>query len=85
MNSETVLSPVDESEAAQQKIRRLAHDLRTPLSILSMGLEVLPHVRNDEEQFAEMCRTMTREGIEKITALIEALAPSDGRGPSAPR
>jgi len=85
MNSETVLSPVDESEAASQRLRQLAHDLRTPLSIMSMGLEVLQHVRNDDEQFGEMCRMMSREGIEKIKALIEALAPSDDRGPSSPR
>jgi signal transduction histidine kinase len=62
------------SGEAHSSSRQLAHDLRSPLSVISMSLEILPSVRNDEEQFLMLCNMMTNAATElklKIASLVD--------------
>jgi signal transduction histidine kinase len=72
MNLTNMMNP-DETAASR---RELAHDLRSPLSVIAMSLEVLPSVRNDEEQFLLLCKMMTNAVGElkvKISAIVDAI------------
>ena len=72
MNLTNMMNP-DEIAASR---RELAHDLRSPLSVIAMSLEVLPSVRNDEEQFLLLCKMMTNAVGElkvKISAIGDAI------------
>lgn len=66
--------------AGQKSLRQLAHDFRTPLSVICMGLEALKHVRHDEQQFDELLRMMVSEGTERLKALISEMS---GEKPSS--
>jgi|GEM_PF-3222238 len=72
MTDSATNSNVTSTEAG--RLRQLAHDLRTPLSIISMGLEILKQVRHDDEQFAHMLKMITTEGVEPLKTMIADLA-----------
>lgn len=57
----------------EKRIRNLAHELRTPLSVICMGLQALESVRNDDEQFKTIHQFMNSAGKE-LTQLIDAMA-----------
>ena len=75
--SATPLAPVD-----QQKLRQLAHDMRSSLSVISMGLQLLAISRNSQEEFDEMCEMMQTRGIDSLTQQIDAMAELYRRQPS---
>jgi hypothetical protein len=54
-------------------LQRLMHDIRSPFSIISMGIEALRALRDDEEQFQAMCQTIEQEGIDKLRERLDAL------------
>ena len=58
-------------EQLQQFVRKLAHDLRTPLSILSMGIEAVRMTHPDPSQCDALCDMMTKEGIESMKRILE--------------
>jgi K+-sensing histidine kinase KdpD len=64
---------MDACQETAQEIRQLVHDLRTPLSVICMGLEVLKAVRHDEEQFSQLLQMMSAEGTQPLKALIAKL------------
>lgn len=66
----TVSSP--SPEAAQ--LRQFAHDLLTPLSVVSMGLEILNQVRHDDEQFTRILTMIRTEGVEPLKTMIAEIA-----------
>ena len=51
-------------------VRQLVHDLRTPLSVISMGLEILKQVRHDDEQFSRVLAMISQEGVEPMKRLL---------------
>lgn len=65
-------------------LRKLAHDLLTPLSIISMGLEILGHVRNDDEQFERMLKMMSSEGVNPLKRAIDEIARQTLTDPDLP-
>ena len=69
------------------QLRQLAHDLRTPLSVISMGLEILKQVRHDDEQFARVMTMISAEGVEPMKTLIANVADLAASAPpsSGPR
>ncbi len=58
-----------------RRVRKLAHDLRSPLSVICTGLQALESVRNDEETF-QMLQEMMIAASTEMKDLIETLAPS---------
>lgn len=58
----------------RQRLRQLAHDLRTPLSIISMGVEALKSVRTDAEEFATLVAMIEDEGIARLKEALTSLA-----------
>ena len=75
--SSTPLAPVD-----QQKLRQLAHDMRSSLSVISMGLQLLAISRQSQEEFDEMCEMMQTRGIDSLTQQIDAMAELYRRQPN---
>jgi len=51
----------------------LIHDLKTPLSIISMGVEALKNSRHDDGQYAELTKMIVDEGIKPLNAMIDLL------------
>jgi signal transduction histidine kinase len=45
----------------EQQLRRLEHDIKNSLNVISLGLDVLKSVRTDESQFAEVCQAIEAE------------------------
>jgi hypothetical protein len=60
-----------------RRVRKLAHDLRSPLSVICTGLQAMEAVRTDEELFNTIRDMMQAAGTE-LKDLIEGLAPSSG-------
>lgn len=58
-----------------RRVRKLAHDLRSPLSVICSGLQAMESVRTDEETF-NMLREMMQSAGTELKDLIETLAPS---------
>jgi hypothetical protein len=71
---ETPLDTVSCDAAAREQLhkilRKLAHDLRSPLSIVAMGIEATRAMKNDPAQLDALCDMMAREGVEPIKQLI---------------
>ena len=57
----------------QQQLRKLGHDVRTPLGIVCTGLEALKGMREDADSFAEIYETIQRDGIEPLKTIIAEL------------
>ena len=55
-------------------IRKLAHDMRSSLSILSMGLQLLAETRESPQEFNELCEMMQTRGIDTLAEHIDILA-----------
>ena len=55
-------------------IRKLAHDMRSSLSIMSMGLQLLVESRESPAEFKELCDMMQTRGIDTLTEYIDTLA-----------
>ncbi len=76
-----------ENPMYRQRLRQLAHDLRTPLSIISMGVEALKSVRTDAEEFATLVTMIENEGIARLKEALTALTeepPAEADEPQAP-
>lgn len=67
--------PEDPSRSVQH-LRKLAHDVRTPLSVICTGMEALRAVRDDADRFAEVYKTIQEQGVgplqESVSKLVEA-------------
>ena len=57
----------------QRLIRQLAHDVRSNLHVINMGLETLKGARNDADMFAEIVTAIRHDGVQPIQAHLEAL------------
>jgi signal transduction histidine kinase len=55
------------------ELQQWIHDLRTPLSIISMGVDALQRVRHDDQQFKELSEMIAREGIGPLNRLLDEL------------
>jgi signal transduction histidine kinase len=74
---ELLMQPMEELTVVgeqAERLRQLTHDLRSPLSILSMGVETLKSLRADEQQFDLVCSMLSKEGIEPLKEMISRLA-----------
>jgi signal transduction histidine kinase len=73
--------------SADDRRRRLRHDLRTPLTIVSGFAEVLAADRvisdADRREYAARIQAAAVEIGEIVDAILE-LAPGDGGGPARP-
>lgn len=57
----------------EQKLRQCVHDVRTPLGIISSGLEALKLVRDNPEQFATIYESVRKDGVEALTQKVDEL------------
>jgi signal transduction histidine kinase len=55
------------------ELQQLIHDLKTPLSIISMAVEALQSVRHDDAQFAHLSKMILDEGVKPLNAMIDSL------------
>ena len=58
------------------ELQQLIHDLKTPLSIISMAVEALKSVRHDDEQFAHLTKMIEDEGVKPLNAMLDSLGNS---------
>ncbi len=58
---------------SQTDLHQFVHDFRTPLSIISMGVEALKNARHDEAQFAQISMMILEEGVKPLDSMISML------------
>lgn len=63
------------------ELQQWVHELRTPLSIISMGVEALQRVRDDERQFEELSAMILHEGVRPLNELLNALGNENSPKP----
>lgn len=78
----TSVSPQPLAQVDQQTLRQLAHDMRSSLSVISMGLQLLAVSRQSQEEFDEMCDMMQTRGIDTLTQQIDAMTELYRRKPN---
>jgi len=65
----------------KQELRQLAHNIQTPLSVISMGLEAIKAVPPGSAEFNTMLGMMRDSGVEElktaISQLVEAACRDD--------
>ena len=83
MTNQPAQSPTS-IEIDPANLRKLAHDLRTPLSIISMGIEILKQVRNDDEQFQRVLTMMSSEGVGPLKRAFDEIARQAPTDPDIP-
>lgn len=54
----------------REQLRRLEHDLRTYLGVVTMGVQALGAFREDADEFAELSRTIEEEGVKPLEQTI---------------
>jgi signal transduction histidine kinase len=59
------------------ELQQWIHDIRTPLSIISMGVDALDRARHDDGQFVELSQMIVNEGIKPLNDLLDALGKPD--------
>lgn len=60
-------------EIVPDEVRRIAHDIKTPLSIITMGLELLKQQSNLNDEQKTLCEMMDADGVRELQKLIGAL------------
>jgi len=55
------------------ELQQWIHDLRTPLAIISMGVDALKRTRHDDGQFVEISQMIANEGIKPLNDLLATL------------
>lgn len=66
-------SGTEAREPLDQILHQFAHDLRSPLSIISMGIEAIRALKHDPSQLDTICDMMAQQGVESIKAQISQL------------
>ena len=54
-----------------ESYRQLAHDMRSSLSVLSMGLQMLRDSNSDNSEITELCDMMLNHGTTPLTAQVD--------------
>ncbi len=54
--------------------RKLAHDMRSALSVVSMSIHLLRELRQNPSEFEEICQMIESKGIEPLTDMIDLIA-----------
>jgi hypothetical protein len=67
------------NKTEHEKLRQLIHDIRSPFSVICMGLDALRALREDEEQFLAICDTIEQEGIARMREKLDELPESIAR------
>ena len=70
---ETPALNLSSDERLHQTVRKLAHDLRSPLSVMAMGIEAIRIMKNDPDQCDALCEMMSREGVESMKRILEEM------------
>lgn len=72
-SDETVALNISPEEQVHQIVRKLAHDLRSPLSVMAMGIEAIRIMKHDPSQCDALCEMMAKEGIESMKRILEEM------------
>jgi K+-sensing histidine kinase KdpD len=64
---------VSSSNARQQQLHQLGHDVKTYLSVVTMGVVALEEARNEPEAFAELVQMINEDGVAPLKQLINDL------------
>ncbi|MGN6133421.1 MAG: hypothetical protein ACTHOU_02930 [Aureliella sp.] len=72
-HNETAILNISPEEQVHQLARKLAHDLRSPLSVISMGIEAIRIMKHDPIQCDALCDMMAKEGIDAMKRILEEM------------
>jgi len=80
MTTQTNQHSTEPQEAIfQSRVQQLAHDLRTPLSVICMGVEALKTCSPNSEDFAAILAMIDEQGTSPLKEMINDFA--DDRQP----
>lgn len=60
---------INKSEKEQQ-LRRLAHEIQTPLSVIAMGLDVIKGTQSDNEDLVQITKMMQEDGVVPLKEMV---------------
>lgn len=60
-------------EERQRQIRKLGHDIKSDLAVVTMGLQALGDLRRDEAKFDEVMRTIHNGGVDTLKQTVNRL------------
>jgi PAS domain S-box-containing protein len=70
-NAQTAMDdPLPKSDVPPESVRKLAHDIKTPLSIITMGIELLKQNPNIGEDQKMVCEMIDGDGVKPLETLI---------------
>lgn len=67
--SDKTTNPTDKA----QYLRQLGHDVKSPLTVISMGLQALKSLRLDAQEFNEVYDTIMHDGLDQLKAAVDRL------------
>lgn len=70
--TESVSMSEHNKEQHQQHLMKLAHDIHQSLHVIKLGTTLLKTLRNDEQQFANLCESIDMEG-KQVKVLVDEL------------
>lgn len=77
MSNSSVHTPDTSSNPQLHSIvRKLGHDLRSPLSIIAMGIEAIRALKNEPGQLDAICDMMAQQGVEPMKNMITHMVDS---------
>jgi hypothetical protein len=53
--------------------RQLAHDIKSQLAVVSLGMEALKGVRSNADEFASVMESIRRDGVEPLKQSVSDL------------
>ncbi|TWU14331.1 hypothetical protein CA54_31760 [Symmachiella macrocystis] len=62
--------PPSSHEERPEILRRLAHEIKSHLGVVTMGMQALKLVREDPDEFAEIHKSIEKEGVEPLKAIV---------------
>jgi hypothetical protein len=68
------------SGESTRSTRDIAHDAKTYLLVIRMGLELIQKAKNDPAQIDQLVEMMREDGLAPITELISELLAKKGPG-----
>lgn len=64
---------MDLTEETRLRLRKFSHDVKSPLSVIVMGLEALKNLRQDEQMFLQVYQMIEADGVENLRRIVAQL------------
>jgi K+-sensing histidine kinase KdpD len=57
----------------REQLKKLGHDIKTPLGIITMGLHALEHARDEADEFEQLCKMIETDGVQPLQSMLSEI------------